>query len=252
MRPSPPPPVNDNPKGLQDDLRVYSYKSLNEGLLKASLTHSIERKDWSAVRKILFGWSANLTIFILLLFVFNLYGCQLFEPRETSHTTIVYETEGDQDFVGDNRSREGGTTEALAGSMDEFILSWCISLSQRFLFHEPTVILATKGLPILIGSGFCASLCGEMCGKTILHLINFLFKGVAAIPGILLSYFSYFYYILSGHLEHVCRLAQYVAALLIRVCCCRHKGPRAPRGAAAPEGCPSVRSSVRFSRSFDS
>ena len=174
--PSPPPspPQGEPTRDTMRATRAYSYESLNEGLLKASLTHSIKRKDWPTVKKILFGWSANLTIFFVLLFVFNLYGCQLFEPRETSHKTIVYETKGGQG--GGRRSGGGGQTEALAGNTDEFIFSWCLSIFQRFVLHEPTLILAAKGLPILFGSTFCTNLCGE----TIVNLLTVVFEGIAA------------------------------------------------------------------------
>ena len=41
-------------------------------------------------------------------------------------------------------------------------------MHQRFVLHEPTLILAGKGLPILFASAFCANCCGE----TIVNLLN--------------------------------------------------------------------------------
>ena len=47
--------------------RSYSYESLNDVTLKASLTHSWSRRDWKAVRKILFGWGTNIFLFVTMI-----------------------------------------------------------------------------------------------------------------------------------------------------------------------------------------
>jgi len=131
--------------------RSYSYESLNDVTLKASLTHSWSRRDWKAVRKILFGWGTNIFLFVTMILVFSLYGCELFEPRD------------DPD-------------DPPAGNTDELILAWVLSAFQRFVLHEPTLILAAKGLPILFASAFCANCLGE----TIVNLLSICFSGVMA------------------------------------------------------------------------
>jgi len=122
--------------------RQFSKQSLNDGLLKASLTHSWARKDWPSVRKILFGWSANVVLYLVMVASFVLHGCSLFEPRDDP-------------------------TAAPAGNTDELLVSWSLSAVQRFVLHEPTLILAAKGVPILFASSFCANCCSE-------SIVNFL------------------------------------------------------------------------------
>ena len=131
--------------------RNYSYESLNEVALKASLTHSWSRKDWPAVKKILFGWGMNWFCYFLMIYVFTLYGCQLFEPRDDPN-------------------------DPPAGNTDELLISWALSAFQRFVLHEPTLILAGKGLPILFASAFCANVCGE----SIVNLLSIIFTGIMA------------------------------------------------------------------------
>jgi len=132
--------------------RQFAYTSLNEVLLKASLTHSWDRRDWPAVGKILFGWGGNLFAFYAMLLLFNLYGCELFEPREPA---------------------DG---KPPAGNTDELIIAWVLSAFQRFVLHEPTLILAGKALPILFTSSFCANCCGE----SIVNLLSVVFTGIMA------------------------------------------------------------------------
>jgi len=131
--------------------RTFSYESLNEVLLKASLTQSWARQDWAAVQKIIFGWTANLALFAIMGLTFNLYGCELFEPRDDP-------------------------AAPPAGNTDELIIAWILSAFQRFVLHEPTLILAAKGLPILFASSFCANCCGE----SIVNLLSIFFTGVMA------------------------------------------------------------------------
>lgn len=147
LSPPPSPPEASYPASLG---RSFSYESLNEVALKAFLTHAWRRKDWPAVRKILFGWVTNVTLYFLMILVFFLYGCQLFEA--------------------DGR----GESEALAGRTDELIFAWALSAFQRFVLHEPTLILAEKGLPMLFASAFCANCCGE----TIVNLLSLCFTGL--------------------------------------------------------------------------
>ena len=124
-------------------VRTFSYESLNENLLKASLTQSWKRRDWPTVKKILLGWCSSVFVFFLMVIVFLLYGCELFEESDDADAPP-------------------------AGNTDELIIAWVLSAFQRFVLHEPTLILASKGLPILFASAFCQNVCGE----TIVNLLN--------------------------------------------------------------------------------
>ena len=141
--------------------RVFSYASLDDGLLKASLTFTWKNKDWASVRKILLGWTLSLMLFAIMCFTFVLYGCQLFEPQDWV---------GDDDGSGDNNSSVGSNDRLAvvrtiplikqAGNPVELIISWLLSCFQRFVLLEPSLILANKGLPMLFASAFCANCCG--------------------------------------------------------------------------------------------
>ena len=63
--------------------------------------------------------------------------------------------------------------QALGGSTD-FLYAWCFSALQRFVLHEPTLILAAKGLPILFASAFCANCVGE----TVVNILTVTFESV--------------------------------------------------------------------------
>ena len=219
--------------------RQFAYTSLHDVMLKASLTHSWKRRDWPSIRKILFGWVGNFICFGLMIFLFSLYMCELFEPppfgvSSDSNTTNATETglEEEQDEP--------------AGDTDELLIAWALSCFQRFvrtqhiahhiaqpschtqqlhfgrcahgrswpslplsydslraivsevcrcmqaahptlschtlvpspwqILHEPIMILASKGLPILFASAFCANCCGE----TIVALIELVVMGIVA------------------------------------------------------------------------
>ena len=58
------------------------------------------------------------------------------------------------------------------GNAVELIIAWALSAFQRFVLHEPTLILAAKGLPTLFASDFCANLCGE----NIVNLLSMMFS----------------------------------------------------------------------------
>ena len=199
--------ANNDSAGAPQDLtskpeRNFSYESLNSVLLAASLTRSWSRRDWPAVRKILFGWSTNIILFYGMLIGFLLYGCELFEPREQSQTTTLTAAGGRRRGGGaSSGSGHGGsshgpysdsgilalnsnntnvtvvnttstTFEALGGSTNDFLYAWFFSALQRFVLHEPTLILAAKGLPILFASAFCANCVGE----TIVNLLTVTFE----------------------------------------------------------------------------
>jgi hypothetical protein len=151
--------------------RVFSYASLDDGLLKASLTFTWKNKDWASVRKILLGWTLSLMLFAIMCFTFVLYGCQLFEPQDWV---------GD-DGGGDNNSSVGSNDGLAvvrtiplikqAGNPVELIISWLLSCFQRFVLLEPSLILANKGLPMLFASAFCAN----CCGNAIIESVSLLF-----------------------------------------------------------------------------
>jgi hypothetical protein len=81
------------------------------------------------------------------LFTFACYGCLLFEDRRRT------------------------PADAPPGSTDELLIAWVFSAVQRFILHEPTLILAAKGLPILFATECCANCCGE----SIVNLLSILF-----------------------------------------------------------------------------
>jgi len=156
--------LSPSPKELSSR-RSFSYESLNEVVLKASLTRSWTRKDWPAVRKILFGWGCNHLLFFTMLFFFLFYGCEIFEPNLES----IVETRrrlargggGGGGTGGATSLNSAGPTLRVAGNTDELLIAWALSAFQRFVLHEPTLILAQKGLPMLFASAFCANCCGE-------------------------------------------------------------------------------------------
>ena len=57
--------------------RIFRYDSLNEHLVKLSLTRAIQRgESWHAAR-LAFGWLLNHACFTCLVLVFLVYGCVL-------------------------------------------------------------------------------------------------------------------------------------------------------------------------------
>jgi len=135
------------------ELRTYSYESLNSMMLKASLSQSCKRGDMKSVRLILLGWTLQYTLYLGMLFNFLLYGCELLEPTDTLDPS-------DPVAVG------------RAGRQEEFMLSWALSAFQRFVLHEPTIILASKALPVLFASAFCTNCVGE----TIVNMLTVFFS----------------------------------------------------------------------------
>jgi hypothetical protein len=152
--------------------RVFSYASLDEGLLKASLTFTWKNKDWAAVRKILLGWTLSFLLFAIMCFTFVLYGCQLFESQD-----MVGDDAGDGDVNNSDGNGDGlAVVRAIplikqAGNPVELIISWLLSCFQRFVLLEPSLILANKGLPMLFASAFCAN----CCGNSIIESVSLLF-----------------------------------------------------------------------------
>ena len=170
---------------LATEPRTFSYASLNEGLLRASLTYNWKEKNWVIVRKILLGWTLSFMLFGAMCFTIFLYGCQLFEP-------YIYEGEGGGesgrrltqkrvrpgDYNDEDQGEEDGgagvrtiTLVRQAGNPEELIFAWLLSCFQRFVLFEPTLILANKGIPMLFASAYCATCCGE----TIVESLSLLF-----------------------------------------------------------------------------
>ena len=156
--------------------RTFSYASLSDGLLKASLTYNWKMKNWAIVRKILLGWTLSFTLFGAMCFTIFLYGCQLFEPyiyegegggesgRRLTQKRVRPGDENNDEDQGEEDGGAGGRTITLvrqAGNPDALIFAWLLSCFQRFVLFEPTLILANKGLPMLFASAYCATCCGE-------------------------------------------------------------------------------------------
>jgi len=166
----------------------FSYESLNDVLLKASLTESWNRKDWPAVRKILFGWGGNLFLFITMIFLGLFYTCELFEPElDDDKQIIVYPPPPPPQppaLPGLNASECFNVTECnftspdrTPGPVSDLWIQWSLSGFQRFILHEPTLILTAKGLPIMFASAFCANCCGEV----IVNLLSLIFVSLITI-----------------------------------------------------------------------
>lgn len=111
--------------------RYYSYASLNEHMLALSLRRCLKRRDWPAVRQILGGWLLNWTLLLGLVVIFSIYGCKFYS---------IYSDQANGEML---------------------LLSWAFSVGMRFLINEPLLILASKGVPMLFASAFCANVCGE-------------------------------------------------------------------------------------------
>jgi len=126
--------------------RFYSYASLNEHMLAHSLRRSLKRKDWRNACNIFVGWMINWALLLGLMGVFSVYGCEFYS---------IY-------------------LEATNGEM--LLFSWAFSVCMRFLINEPFLICASKGVPMLFASAFCANLCGE----TIATCLGLMVEGVVA------------------------------------------------------------------------
>lgn len=113
--------------------RKYSYASLNEHQLTLSLRRSMKRRDWACAASILLGWVLNWFVFLGLLFLFSTYGCAFYARYAATDTA----------------------------DSQQLLLSWLWSVGMRFLINEPFLICASKGLPMLFTSAFCANFCSE-------------------------------------------------------------------------------------------
>jgi Ca2+-binding EF-hand superfamily protein len=149
--------------------RVYSYESLNDGLLKASLSYTLKNKDWPGVRHILLGWGLSIGIFGIFLLMTLFFGCSLFEPQDPAKNPYLPPLE------------EGEVSTHVPGDTVELIRTWLFSCGLQFFLNEPMIILASKGLPMLFASAFCANLCGEVIVESLNLLVTIMIEVIKSI-----------------------------------------------------------------------
>jgi Ca2+-binding EF-hand superfamily protein len=149
--------------------RSFSYESLNDGLLKASLSYTLKKKDWPGVRHILLGWGLSIGMFGIFLMMTLLFGCSLFEPQDPAKNPYLPPLE------------KGEVSTHVPGDTVELIRTWLFSSGLRFFLNEPMIILASKGLPMLFASAFCANLCGEVIVESLNLLITIMIEVIKSI-----------------------------------------------------------------------
>ena len=124
--------------GTGDELakfeRQFVYASLNEHLVRLSLSRALRNCDWRRALQITLGWLINYLLFAFLLVVYIVYGC-------------VFESLSAED------------------NSEAFFWSWMWSLAQRFVAMEPLIILFGALVPVLFASQACANLCTESCNN---------------------------------------------------------------------------------------
>lgn len=126
--------------------RKYSHESLDDHLLKQSLTRNLKLRNGRAVVRILSGWLLSYVCFIGLLLTFSLYGCEIY----------FFATKND-----------------VTGT--ELLLSWAWSIFQRFIVNEPILIILGKVVPLL----FSSALCTNVCGETVVNVLGYVVAGVS-------------------------------------------------------------------------
>jgi len=149
--------------------RSFSYESLNDGLLKASLSNTWKNKDWPGVRHILLGWGLSIVMFGIFLLMTLFFGCSLFEPQDPAKNPYLPPLE------------EGEVSTHVPGDTVELIRAWLFSCGLRFFLNEPMIILASKGLPMLFASAFCANLCGEVIVESLNLLVTIMIEVIKSI-----------------------------------------------------------------------
>jgi len=149
--------------------RSFSYESLNDGLLKASLSYTWKNKDWPGVRHILLGWGLSIGMFGIFLLMALFFGCSLFEPQDPAKNPYLPPLE------------EGEVSTHVPGDTVELIRAWLFSCGLRFFLNEPMIILASKGLPMLFASAFCANLCGEVIVESLNLLVTIMIEVIKSI-----------------------------------------------------------------------
>jgi hypothetical protein len=149
--------------------RSFSYESLNDGLLKASLSYTWKNKDWPGVRHILLGWGLSIGMFGIFMLMTLFFGCSLFEPQDPAKNPYLPPLE------------EGEVSTHVPGDTVELIRTWLFSCGLRFFLNEPMIILASKGLPMLFASAFCANLCGEVIVESLNLLVTIMIEVIKSI-----------------------------------------------------------------------
>ncbi|KOO28442.1 calmodulin-like protein 5 [Chrysochromulina tobinii] len=149
--------------------RNFSYESLNDGLLKASLSYTLKNKDWPGMRHILLGWGLSIGMFGIFLLMTLLFGCSLFEPQDPAKNPYLPPLE------------EGEVSTHVPGDTVELIRTWLFSCGLRFFLNEPMIILASKGMPMLFASAFCANLCGEVIVESLNLLVTIMIEVIKSI-----------------------------------------------------------------------
>jgi len=91
-------------------------------------------------------------------FTFAAYGCELFEPGDFSNVDAegMSWAEGAAEYA-----RLSNITLAEQLARGDFGIAWALSAFQRFVLHEPTLIFAAKGLPVLFASASSVQENGE-------------------------------------------------------------------------------------------
>ena len=103
--------------GTSNDDVQFSYASLNEMLLKRSLTHALQKKQWRCAAIIALGWLINWALYTAMMCVFVVYCCVLLEVQNSSD------------------------------AQQAFLSSWLLSVLFRFALQEPAIVLVSFGLP---------------------------------------------------------------------------------------------------------
>ena len=111
----------------------FAYTSLNDVMLKASLTHSWKVRDWASLGKILFGWTGNLLCFGMMMFLFSLYMCELFEPQPAEDHAALSSSNSSNLTATNATSAASEQDEEGAGNTDELLIAWALSCFQRFV-----------------------------------------------------------------------------------------------------------------------
>jgi hypothetical protein len=121
------------------------------------------------VRHILLGWGLSIGMFGIFLMMTLLFGCSLFEPQDPAKNPYLPPLE------------KGEVSTHVPGDTVELIRTWLFSSGLRFFLNEPMIILASKGLPMLFASAFCANLCGEVIVESLNLLITIMIEVIKSI-----------------------------------------------------------------------
>jgi hypothetical protein len=129
----------------------------------------LKNKDWPGVRHIILGWGLSIGMFGIFLLMTLFFGCSLFEPQDPAKNPYLPPLE------------EGEVSTHVPGDTVELIRTWFFSCGLRFFLNEPMIILASKGLPMLFASAFCANLCGEVIVESLNLLVTIMIEVIKSI-----------------------------------------------------------------------